>query len=248
MSLSDKLKYNNLIISVNGQKGGSGKSTATRGIAENFIANGINFFGVDADGGNADFYRFYSQQTIIQNLDSEDDFFKFTNLIEEKKLSGNSDPVVISMPARANESDNKHHELIDSMRNELSLNLMLFWVINRDLDGVSQLKYALDNFGYLYSKIIVVKNGFFGEPDDFKGWKESKTRGRVLEEFGGSEIYMPRLNPGLANKILSLRQEDRIRGYGMQQIIDSQLVGLGERAALRKWLNTFNNELNSVFS
>ncbi|KJV07066.1 hypothetical protein VZ95_20310 [Elstera litoralis] len=248
MSLSEKLKYQNLVISVNGQKGGSGKSTATRGIAENFIANGINFYGVDADGGNADFFRFYPDKTIIQNLDSEDDFFKFTNEIEKKKLSGNNDPVLISMPARANESDNKHHELIDSMKNELGLNLVLFWVLNRDLDGVSQLKFALDNFGYLYSKVIIVKNGFFGEPDDFRAWDDSKTKKRALEELGGAEIYMPKLNPGLANKVLALRQEDRIRGYGMQQIIDSQLVGLGERAALRKWLNTFGNELNSVFA
>lgn len=231
---------------VSGQKGGSGKSTMTRGVAEYCYANNIDYLGVDADKGNADFYRYYPKTTIIQNLDTEDDYFRFTTTIEQRKSDGKSGPVLISMPARASESSVSNHELMGAMREELDVQMTLFWVINRDMDGIHQLKFALDNFGYLYNRVIVVQNGFFGGPDDFQAWRESKTRTRVLDD-GGAEIYVPKLNSGLTSKILALRQEDRIHGFSLREIIDLQLVGLGERAAVKKWLSSTFSELDRVF-
>jgi Mrp family chromosome partitioning ATPase len=57
------------LVIVCGDKGGVGKSTAARGIAQIYLDNAVAFVGLDADNSNPHLIRFYRESANILPLD-----------------------------------------------------------------------------------------------------------------------------------------------------------------------------------
>ncbi|WP_225895595.1 hypothetical protein [Dendronalium phyllosphericum] len=57
------------LVMVTGDKGGVGKSTFARGLAQTYIDNAVRFVGLDADSSNPHLIRFYGKNSNIYPLD-----------------------------------------------------------------------------------------------------------------------------------------------------------------------------------
>ncbi|MHC5821024.1 MAG: nucleotide-binding protein, partial [Nostoc sp.] len=73
------------LVMVTGDKGGVGKSTFARGLAQTYIDNAVKFVGLDADNSNPHLIRFYEKAANIHRLDisNSDKLDEFVDNLKE---------------------------------------------------------------------------------------------------------------------------------------------------------------------
>ena len=208
-----------------GDKGGVGKSFASFAFGDWLITDRETVpLIVDADMRNPDVSRLFAGIAPTREVDlrTHDGWIELASLLHEAAET----EIVVSLPAGIGDAlEREGVDWLESMR-ELRREVVLYWVINRTADSINLLRSALQTFEGGASAMVVVKNLFFGEPDRFRRWNDSKTRQAFLTA-GGLEIELPDLHERIAD----------LTAMALPPVPFSRADALrfGDQAELRRW-------------
>jgi hypothetical protein len=225
-------KKNKLII-VHGDKGGVGKSVVAALYLDHAIKNGDEIIAIEADQRNPDveLYAKGHVTTINVDMSTSSGWISLLNTLGEHK----GKDFVISLPAQAGQNLSEQGSKLCSAVEKLGLELIMLFPINRQKQSLIQLKHAINDLACA-DKVIVIKNGFFGEPDHFRRWQNSNLRkdlgitgDHADPQISGSvsEAYLPTLVKNVVDAL-----EKDLKPYTMAL----EDLNLGEQAFLEEWL------------
>jgi CobQ/CobB/MinD/ParA nucleotide binding domain len=194
-----KEKQHKRILAVTSDKGGSGKSVVSRTIADVLLRHSVPALVFDADKRNAQLFRHYDVAfkhcggmhpgVARIDLSVRGGTDALLNLLE----SADVQVVLIDFPAGGGELFERLEreiKLLDFL-DELGYRLTLISVISRVKDCVNSLRTLMEFCGDR-ADYVVVKNGFFGEPNRFRRFDGSKTEA-LLHQLNGQVIAFPDL-------------------------------------------------------
>ena len=193
-----------------GRKGGVGKTFVASAMANHHHAAGRNPIIVDGDTDNPDLYRQY-QETLechLLDLDLEKGWEALVDLTEK----AGDRPVVVNTGARNKKGLAKYGDVL----NELDDVTVLF-VINTERDSLVLLKSFVS---VVKTKLCVVKNGFWGEEEDFALFRESSFA-------DAPSVYFPRATEAIRNLMYSGR-------VPMHRLPEN--MTLGQRLLAKTWV------------
>ncbi|NJC05745.1 hypothetical protein GGQ97_001538 [Sphingomonas kaistensis] len=198
-------RYPKLILS-DGEKGGVGKSFAKRALTHTMLARGLELVGFDADTRNSHLARFYGE-TITVNRIYLRDRKGWDGLIDVLGKLDEYTDVVIDLPANMGEILAKEAPrlLMACERKRRSVHRM--WVMGSEYDSVAQLSASKNVFPL--ERTFVVKNGLYGNDEDFQTWQGSNIQKELHNaqpaEEKDCEILLPAMAPSLRGRISSAR-------------------------------------------
>lgn len=187
------------MIGVTSDKGGNGKSTVSRLLAEVLLQRKIPTLAFDCDRRNAQLYRYYHQAfssafnsgagVIRLDLTTKGGADRLINSLD----SASTQVLLIDFPAGGGELFEKLEKEIQlfNLLDEIGCELTMVSVLSRVKDSVMSLRSLLDYCGDRANHVIV-KNGFYGTPEKFRRFDNSKTSDLVVQK-GGIVISVPDL-------------------------------------------------------
>ena len=217
MSNSDSL----FLYFIGGSKGGVGKSILSMLLAD-FLTKYKNrkIILVESDTSNPDVGKTFTHNDDVEvlslSLDNADGWIELVNYSEANKKD-----IVINSAARSGEAVEKFGGTLIGSLEELQRQLVSFWVINRQRDSIELLKKYMDvGPGELH----VVRNTFYGEPQKFELFNNSKTK--IEAEKRGATIDLPDLADRVTDDLYSKR-------LSIAKAMEE--MPLGNRAELKRW-------------
>ncbi len=228
-------------IIVDGDKGGVGKTTVARAIADayaNASDNGLpscKIICLDADHTNPDFCGpgGYKQDNKIHNiglvnLDEPKSWLELVNALEGVIASAEEEEIriIISMPATAKRSFAGDGEVAQVLN---MLNVVPVWVMGRTADSVTQLQARIDSMPRQFAQGVVVTNLFFGTRDKFVIWDSSATKKELIGSNEWSETSLPELSDMIVTKVGRTPYHHAIltgTGAGGQKLGMGDIIGL----------------------
>ncbi len=225
------------LILVHGDKGGIGKSTASRGLLDWSIREGKSYTAFDSDARNPHLYRYYNRihnvkKTDVKSQGGIDPVFN--------ELSAHNQNVLVDLPAGVGSSfDNIMVEVdLNDALEELEARLTLVLVISRLKDSVDALETTMEAFKDVPTDFVIVKNLYFGEEDKFTRYDLSKTRKTALQN-GAAEICMPDLSD---------RVYDTLDGRNLPFInaMEDSDLEFTTRQRVKTWVKRFDSELKKT--
>ena len=226
------------IIYVGGSKGGVGKSKLSFALIDYLTAQGKKILLLETDSSNPDVYKAHhphedsSLVCKLVDLDVSDGWIELVNFADAHAHH----TLVINSAARSNTGIEKYGVMLRETLSELDRELITFWAINRQRDSVELLRGFLNAFpGAL---IHVCRNMYFGAPEKFELYNESKAR--EIIERKGQTLDFPDLADRVADKIYSGRIPIRIA-------LTRTDLPIGDRAELRRWRGKCEEMFNQVF-
>lgn len=184
-----------MIIFVHGDKGGVGKSQTAMTLTDYLISRGQSVRPVDTDTRNPDFARMFNGDKI--DLTTHEGYLDLMDVVAE----ADEKYIVISLPAGVGAKLDDELDHFANAMADLKREMALLFVINRQSDSIILLQKAMEQFAKHTNKYAVVKNLFFGRPDAFVRWQDSKTRQNFLNQ-GGLEIVLPELHERVLDPVL----------------------------------------------
>lgn len=211
------------IIYIGGGKGGVGKSKLAFATLDYLTDSGTKPLLIESDTSNPDVLKAHANDENIVcrevDLDTPDGWIEIVNACEEFK----GRPVVINSAARNEKGVAKYADTLSQSLGELSRNLKIFWIINRQRDSLELLKNFMN---YCPSQeILVWRNLYFGPEEKFELFNKSKLK-IELEHNNGATLNFPDLADRVADKLYSGRKS-------IQQALHD--LPIGDRAELRRW-------------
>lgn len=220
------------IILVGGDKGGVGKSTVARAIADYFFAKGISFSGFDGDDTNPTFLR----------------FVEGSGRIHTKSVKG-FEPLINGLESDAT------HQLVDlgagtsimlsqfcdqtgflDLAKEYGARILIVFVLAPSADSINLLKTLAEQYGDRVTYIIARSNSTSGTWDL---WESSKARKRLLDELKAVEITIPMLDAE------SFSLVDRYSLRWASAVSDKRLP-LACRSYIHRWLAKVSTEFEKA--
>jgi len=187
------------IIVVTSDKGGCGKSTVSRTIADMVVRRNLPTLSFDCDKRNAQLHRYYHQAfsstfnsdlgVTRLDLSAKGGADKLINSFDSEETQ----IILIDLPAGGGElfehleKEVKLFDLLD----EIECQMTMVSVLSRVKDSVMSLRTLIDYCGDRVNH-VVVKNGYWGTPEKFSRFDNSKTKGLVLQK-GGIIVNFPEL-------------------------------------------------------
>ena len=162
---------------IGGSKGGVGKSILSMILAD-FLTQCRHrkIILVESDTSNPDVGKTFTHnddvEVISLSLDNADGWIELVNYSEASDKD-----IVINSAARSGEAVEKFGGTLIGSLEELHRQLVSFWVINRQRDSIELLKKYMD---VVPGELHVVRNTFYGEPQKFELFNNSKTKVEAL--------------------------------------------------------------------
>ncbi len=189
------------------QKGGLGKSTMARVIIDLGRRSGRTVSAWDLDQGTGSLALVYRDRNAEIGCATEDVREKGAEGAWLDAFHGSADDVVLDVPGGAMDDllrlcTGGAATLVEEAR-QAGRELVVVSVIGTQRDSTATPQSAVDLFGSTVHH-VVVKNGYFGEEEDFVVYEGlddpatgerrfGKTAARV-REVGGEVVYLPKLN------------------------------------------------------
>ena len=206
---------------VGGSKGGVGKSFVSMALADYLTqCKGRKIKLIESDTSNPDVGKTFREdentEVISFRLDEADGWIELVNICD-----GSDRDIVVNSAARSNEAVANFGGTLTGSLDELKMDIVTFWVINRQRDSIELLKKYMEA---IPGELHVVRNTFYGDAAKFELFKNSKTR--TDAEARGVTIDFPDLADGVADNI-----------YSKRLTISKALATepLGNRAELKRW-------------
>ena len=215
---------NSPIVYVGGSKGGVGKSQMAFALIDYLLEKGKKVLLFETDTSNPDVFKAHencSQGIACRqlNLDLSDGWIELVNIADEFP----DHIIVINSAARSNTGIEQYGATLKDTLPELDRKLYTFWMINRQRDSIELLRQFMTSFGE--TDIYVFRNLYFGQPQKFERYNDSKTK-TIIENAGGKTCDFPDLADRVCDKIYSERRS-------IAQAIKD--FPLGDRAELKRW-------------
>ncbi len=224
------------LIAVTGDKGGTGKSTWSRGMVDLLASKTVQCAAYDSDKRNAQLYRYYKdfgdgvKRIDIGARGGAD------ALLDDMEAVG-AKVMLVDLPAGGNEAFEKLEAemgLLESAK-ELGYGITIVSVLSRVKDSVNALKLLMDFAGDAVG-YVAVKNLYFGDAEKFRILDNSKTR-KQLEQYGGIVITMP----DLYDDTFELLDENNLTFRAA--VGESSPLSRSHRSRIYQWLKHFEVEV-----
>ncbi len=219
------------IYLVGGEKGGVGKSMLTLSLAE-IMRTTEHVLVIDGDESNPDVFKSLKDKTpqnveiATANLDTEGGW----QVLVEQLASFTGSAIVINSPARYRLVAAKFFDYLTTAANDNGYEIKVLWPINRQRDGLVQLRSAIT--GYLSGiPVWVVRNLHFGDKEKFVLFDESGIRSQVA-----GVLDMPDLSDRVTDKIYS----ERIN------LANAEKFSYAERIAIQRYIKTLAAQFEQV--
>lgn len=241
------------LVIVTGDKGGVGKSTFARGLAQTYIDNAVKFVGLDADNSNPHLIRFYGKAANIHRLDisNSDKLDEFVDNLKElvypksNESGKNQDEqslILLETPSQFLPTLKiliTEMGFLDVVNNKCKMRVTIVVVISTIIDCITQL---LELYSFCGDRVdyVIVKNLFYGETEQFTFYDNSqkvKEMEQQVKAIGHdfTSINMPKLAKKsydyLDVKNLTFRQ-------GLEQDEFPSVFG-----RVLSWLNNFKAQI-----
>ncbi len=233
------------ITLVHSEKGGAGKSYASILLGDTLLNLHKKVIIVDADQSNADVHRFFQAAATNQSLETGKrevvEIYQFDLGLQAgwwdlyNVMSKNYDEdihIVVSLPSQIEFVLADQHKELKKALSDLGYKLNMIWMLTESLDSIQLLKLTVANNGDLIDKLVVCKNGFFNDEDQFQDFDNSKLKIELLTNANYVVTYLPSLNRRLKS---ALRL---IKNTPYSQVLKSGGLQYSERLGLDCWLQT----------
>lgn len=208
------------ILLVGGDKGGVGKSTIARAVADYLEANSVTFLAYDGDDANPTFLRFFKNATRICTKTIKG----FEPLINGLEAAQTVQLVDLGAGTSITLSQFAEATGFVELAHSLGARIVLLFALAPSSDSIALLKTISERYGSSIQYVIAKSNAI---PGTWDLWEGSKTRKRLVEE-GAVEIEIPALDAEAYSRVdtLSLRW--------LAASTDKQLP-LASRAYIHRW-------------
>ena len=217
---------------VSGGKGGIGKSLVVMGRLDYLSSVNRDPALLETDIANPDVGKSYKDEVsrfATLDISKNDAWIDLANFIESTEKN-----IVVNAAAGLGTSDSVKN-LGDGLA-ELGRDLRMFWVLNTQRDGLILLKSFLDVINDIDRiKIFVIRNGYFGDPGDFKLFN-SELQERVLAR-GGKVLDFPALSSRCVDPLY-------VERLSIARAIES--FPFGSRLELKRWRSRVHEMFSSI--
>lgn len=244
---------------VDGDKGGVGKTTVARFVADALInadSNGIDhvdrLYIIDADPSNADVCgaggyvddeiegtKIFAVQHPIR---AASDWISLIDKMEH--MIGDHDKenvrLVFSLPAAAGLIILENSDIADMMA---YFNGVSVWVLGNDESSVDALEKRVNGLPLSYEQGFAIRNLKHGLADSFRFWNESRLKKKLLGKAGGyswEEIDFLALHHGV---MLDLGRTPIHKAIDTREGADGKRLGLGTHISLKTFRSTMGRRL-----
>ena len=220
---------------VGGSKGGVGKSLFSFALVDYLLQQEKNVLLVDTDTDNPDVYKAHKDLALpnlrceMNALDDADGWAELLDTVQNYP----EHTVVINAAARTKTSTTSYGDIMQGALQEMQRELMVFWIINRHRDSIELLHSFQQAFPGV--TVHVCRNMFFGEPQRFDLYNNSKARDAV--EKAGKTLDFPAVASRVADWLYSKRMSIRAAHPEMP---------FGTRAELQRWRTRCAEMLTTV--
>ncbi|MEO8858234.1 MAG: mobilization protein [Burkholderiaceae bacterium] len=216
---------------IGGEKGGVGKSVASRVLAQYFIDSGRPFVGFDTDRSHTSFTRFYSDYASPIVVDNYEGLDRVAAVFEEPPVEGKTASVIVDLAAQTaaplsrwiRESD------LISLMAEMGVTVNFWHLADGGQDSVDLLDRLINTYG-AGPNYIVVKN--LGRGTDFSLLDDSAALKKAVA-MAAHVITLPPLHES------SMRKIDRQNASfwsALQSRDGPDALGMLERQRVKTWL------------
>ncbi|MBD2730664.1 hypothetical protein H6G96_31185 [Nostoc sp. FACHB-892] len=241
------------LVMVTGDKGGVGKSTFARGLAQTYIDNAVKFVGLDADNSNPHLIRFYEKAANIHRLDisNSDKLDEFVDNLKElvypkSKESGKNQEekslILLETPSQFLPTLKiliTEMGFLDVVNNKCKMRVTIVVVISTIIDCITQL---LELYSFCGDRVdyVIVKNSFYGEAEQFAFYDNSKEIKAIEQQVKATGHDFTSINmPKLAKKSYDyLDVKNLTFRQGLEQDEYPSVFG-----RVLSWLNNFKGQI-----
>lgn len=244
------------LVIVSGDKGGVGKSTAARGIAQMYLDHAVRFVGLDADNSNPHLIRFYGASANILTLDisNSDKLDEFLDNLKELvypnskgdgKTGESQSLILLETPSQflpTIEILFKEMGFLGVVNNKCKMRVTIVVVISTIVDCINQLlklySFCGDNVDY-----VIVKNLFYGEPEQFTFYDNSPEIKKISQQVkAGGHQFVSINMPKLAKKSYDYLDVNNMTfRQGLEQDEYPSVYG-----RVLSWLNNFKGQIKPI--
>jgi Mrp family chromosome partitioning ATPase len=241
------------LVMVTGDKGGVGKSTFARGLAQTYIDNAVKFVGLDADNSNPHLIRFYEKAANIHRLDisNSDKLDEFVDNLKElvypkSKESGKNQEekslILLETPSQFLPTLKiliTEMGFLDVVNNKCKMRVTIVVVISTIIDCITQL---LELYSFCGDRVdyVIVKNSFYGEAEQFTFYDNSQKVKEMEQQVKATGHDFTSINmPKLAKKSYDyLDVKNLTFRQGLEQDEYPSVFG-----RVLSWLNNFEGQI-----
>ena len=216
---------------IGGEKGGVGKSVASRLLAQYFIDRGRPFTGFDTDRSHTSFTRFYADYASPVIVDTYEGLDRIAGVFEEPPLEGKRKSVIVDLAAQTAAPLSRWIRDSDviSLMAEMGVTVNFWHLADSGKDSVDLLDRLVNTYG-AGPNYIVVKNQ--GRGADFTLLEESDAL-KKAQALAARLITLAPLHEA------SMRKIDRQNASfwaALQSREGSDALGMLERQRVKTWL------------
>ena len=222
---------------VGGEKGGVGKSTVTRLLAQEFIDRELPFAGLDGDQSHGDLLRFYADYT--QPVDLQDS--ASTDRVLLAAMEANQ-KVLVDLPAQSARALKRwvdENDVLELARS-LEIPVVVWHVMDDSRNSADLLNRFLDDYARDDgASFVVVKNR--GRGSDFSLFEKSGEQ-EAAEARGAKVIELPALDKHVMNRIDWLN----LSFWAAGNLTEGECLGLLERQRVKVWRKQWQQQLEPI--
>lgn len=191
-----------MIYFSSGDKGGVGKSLLANALINySYVKNKGKVAVIDADTRNSDVYRLHndhlSDNKYIHRIElsSKDGWIDLEDAVETIYLENPNLDIdfVISLPAGIGGIFISELEMFHKAMAKFNQKIVLFWTMDNGIDSINLLKKVFLECYEFIDHIVVIKNLYFGDDENFYLWNDSSIRIFLLG-LGATEATMQGLH------------------------------------------------------
>lgn len=207
------------IISIDGGKGGTGKSVVSSAFIDTALSEGKKVLVIEGDTSNPDIAKSYAKACDVMPicLDTKEGFLELASAVHKS----DAETIIINNPARS-EKWLEYGDVFINNLNRLDAKMTVFWVANRQQDSLELCRNFFEKYPAI--PMIFCMNSYFGSSHKFEVWGTSKTRTKIMEAGGGEMVF-----PDCADRVMhSMRkarlQWSQIEGLEFGDFIEAERV------------------------
>ena len=223
-------------IWITGGKGGVGKSTLARGLRDILHTAGVKVVAVDGDLDNAQLYRYYKDvdDGVIRTELKGTGVAPLLNAMEARV----ADVILVDVAAGGSRTLAELDKSVRLFFNaaDMGYQTTVVSVLSRIKDSVNLLKATMEMTEGKEIDLVAVKNLYFGTPERFRLFDDSKTKQRLIEQ-GGLVLEMPEM----ADDVYEILDQKNMPFYLAQA--EAGGLPLMERSMVFRWLEDFEQEV-----
>ena len=202
------------IVSIDGGKGGTGKSVVASAVIDTALQAGHSVLLIEADTSNPDTAKAYGEavRTLPICIDEREGFLALASAIHESS----EDIIVINNPARSEKWQQFGGVIVENLE-RMDASLKVLWVANRQVDSVELCADFHEKFPSI--PVFFCMNLYWGAQAKFETWNASKLRTKIFNAGGGELPF-----PDTADRVMHTMRNSRMRWDQIESMAFGDLI------------------------